>query len=237
MSNANGKDRQPTDRRNEILDAAAKLSADRGYAAVSIRDLAQEIHTTPAALYHHFADKAAICTAALRYVFADKAGAVASMVNRGDAPEVALGRLLVWLAQQFSDDPILARLTQRELLAGDRERIALLKEDVLAAPFRVIVRLMKRLAPDRDAELSASSVLCMVMGYTQLAPVLEELNGLDDARERLMAFAAHAQEPSCTGCSHPDNRRKRCDAAFARPEMEPRPGGGSGPACPRRMQR
>lgn len=194
MSSADVNDRPSSERKIEILDAAAQLFADRGYAAVSIRDLAQEIHTTPAALYHHFADKDAIYAAALRHVFSDKAAAVASVVNRGDAPEVALGRLIVWLTQQFSENPIMSRLAQRELLAGDRERIGLLTEDVMAAPFQEIGRMMQRLAPDRDANLSAASVLSLVMGYTQLAPALEQLTGEGNSRKRLMDFAAHAKD-------------------------------------------
>jgi len=55
-----------SDKKESILKAAAILFAERGFAAVSMRDLAQEIHTTPAALYHHFQDKAAIHYATLQ---------------------------------------------------------------------------------------------------------------------------------------------------------------------------
>jgi AcrR family transcriptional regulator len=193
MSSPDATQRPRPDRKTEILDAAARLFAERGYAAVSIRDLAQEIHTTPAALYHHFADKDALYGATLRHVFSDKAAAMTIVVNRGDAPEVTLGRLIVWLTRQLSENPILARLAQRELLAGDRERIRMLTEDLMAAPFREIERLMQRLAPDRDASLSAASVLALVMGFTTLSPALEQLTGERSTHKRLMDFAAQAK--------------------------------------------
>ena len=183
-----------SDRKVSILEAAAALFAKHGYAAVSIRDLAREIHTTPAALYHHFPDKDAIYAAALRHVFSDRAKALETVVKGDDAPDVTLERLIVWLTQQFSDNPVVARLVQRELLAGDRDRLRLLTEDVMAAPFREIERLMHRLAPTRDASLSAASIIALVMGYVQLAPVLEVLTGECNTEQRLRDFAAHAKD-------------------------------------------
>ncbi|MHC0055694.1 TetR/AcrR family transcriptional regulator [Actibacterium sp. D379-3] len=177
-----------------MLEAAAALFAKHGYAGVSIRDLAREIHTTPAALYHHFPDKDAIYAAALRHVFSDRARALETVVKGDDAPDVTLERLIVWLTQQFSDNPVVARLVQRELLAGDRDRLRLLTEDVMAAPFREIERLMHRLAPTRDASLSAASIIALVMGYVQLAPVLEVLIGERNTQQRLRDFAAHAKD-------------------------------------------
>jgi AcrR family transcriptional regulator len=183
-----------SDRKVSILEAAAALFAKHGYAGVSIRDLAREIHTTPAALYHHFPDKDAIYAAALRHVFSDRAKALETVVKGDDAPDVTLERLIVWLTQQFSDNPVVARLVQRELLAGDRDQLRLLTEDVMAAPFREIERLMHRLAPTRDASLSAASIIALVMGYIQLAPVLEVLTGERNTKQRLRDFAAHAKD-------------------------------------------
>jgi len=46
-----------TDTRQRILDVAAHLFATRGFAGTSIRDIADEIGVTKAALYYHFASK------------------------------------------------------------------------------------------------------------------------------------------------------------------------------------
>jgi AcrR family transcriptional regulator len=43
--------------RGEILTAASKLFADRGYEAVTLREIAQEIGYTHAVIYQHFPDK------------------------------------------------------------------------------------------------------------------------------------------------------------------------------------
>ncbi len=49
--------------RARILDAARELFADRGYAGTSMRDLADELGMTKAALYYHFPGKAQILLA------------------------------------------------------------------------------------------------------------------------------------------------------------------------------
>jgi AcrR family transcriptional regulator len=48
------------DTRARILDAARLLFADQGYAGTSMRDLAEELGMTKAALYYHFPGKAQI---------------------------------------------------------------------------------------------------------------------------------------------------------------------------------
>src|SRR5436305_13595894 len=67
---------EPTSTRDAILDAAERCFADRGFAGVSMREIATEAGLrNQASLYHHFADKRALYEAALA---------------RGVAPIVAL---------------------------------------------------------------------------------------------------------------------------------------------------
>jgi len=44
-------------RLGELLDAAARLFASRGYAATSMRDIAREIQMLPGSVYYHFPSK------------------------------------------------------------------------------------------------------------------------------------------------------------------------------------
>ncbi|HSW05560.1 TetR/AcrR family transcriptional regulator [Aquabacterium sp.] len=54
----------PTDHRRRLLDAMAHAVASKGYAAVTIADLAAEARVSKRSFYEHFADKAA-CLVAL----------------------------------------------------------------------------------------------------------------------------------------------------------------------------
>lgn len=200
----------PPDKRVEILQAAAALFAEYGFAAVSIRDLAHAVNTTPAALYYHFSDKEEIYRATLEFVFLDKAKATSDLAEGKDAPEIMLERLVSWLIGQFSENPIMARLVQRELLTGDKERISFLTREVVATPFREIENLMARLAPGRDASLSAVSVLSLALGYVELAPILEGLTGQRITRQRTKAYADHAIQLVLYGlASQPETKVSR----------------------------
>jgi AcrR family transcriptional regulator len=53
------------ERREQILRAADDLFSERGYAAVSLGDVAAAVGVTKAALYHHFPSKAALYTAVM----------------------------------------------------------------------------------------------------------------------------------------------------------------------------
>lgn len=56
--------------RAEALARAAQLAADGGTGAVSLRALARSLGVSPAALYHHFADKDALLTALAEHALA-----------------------------------------------------------------------------------------------------------------------------------------------------------------------
>ena len=56
-------DARRTDTRARILETAAGLFAERGYAGTSMRDLAEKLGVTPAALYYHFPSKGDILQA------------------------------------------------------------------------------------------------------------------------------------------------------------------------------
>ena len=53
-------DARRTDTRERILEVAGRLFADQGFAGTSIRDIADELGVTKAALYYHFTSKDAI---------------------------------------------------------------------------------------------------------------------------------------------------------------------------------
>jgi len=55
--------------RSQILDAALKLFAHRGYGATSVRDIAEEAGLSKGNVYHHFPDKEAIFRALLDQYF------------------------------------------------------------------------------------------------------------------------------------------------------------------------
>ena len=51
------REREKSETRDKILDAARELFGERGYEGVSMRQVAEKIEYSPTAIYVHFADK------------------------------------------------------------------------------------------------------------------------------------------------------------------------------------
>jgi len=49
--------RRPGGSRDQVLERAARLFAEKGYDAASVRDIAEEVAVRPSSLYHHFSGK------------------------------------------------------------------------------------------------------------------------------------------------------------------------------------
>ncbi len=52
---------------DKILEVSAKIFAEKGYSGTSVREIAEELNITKAALYYHFPSKEAIFSACLTY--------------------------------------------------------------------------------------------------------------------------------------------------------------------------
>jgi AcrR family transcriptional regulator len=72
-------------RRNDIIDAAIRLFARKGFVDASISDVAEEADVVVTAVYYHFAGKEELFSAAVHRVF-ESISAVVSGVRADDAP-------------------------------------------------------------------------------------------------------------------------------------------------------
>lgn len=184
-------EKPPSNKKTTILRQSAELFAQHGFSAVSMRDLAQKIGLTPAALYYHYPDKEALYLAVLRLVFTDKARIVDNLVAGPESAEIRLRRLIQWLATAMGRDKIFADLLHRELLDGDADRLKLLTTEVIGGPFRALEGLIRELAPERDAGLSAIYGISMIIGYTDLAPIIQNLMPQIKPDAHLATFSNH----------------------------------------------
>ena len=104
-------------RRNEILDAALHLIAERGIGNLTIRHLSQAMHITDAGLYYYFQDKLAIIQALVSR-FEGDADAVGEDLHGWAAVEAAL----IHRTELVLATPDLARVVfAEELFQGDPE--------------------------------------------------------------------------------------------------------------------
>lgn len=85
---------QSSERRNQILAIAARLFATHGYAATTVRDIADEAGILSGSLYHHFSSKEAIFQEILRSFMDSLLGQIEAIVAQGNGPRQTLDDLI-----------------------------------------------------------------------------------------------------------------------------------------------
>jgi AcrR family transcriptional regulator len=101
------------DIRQQIMDAAVELFSRRGYAATSVRQIADHVGVTAAMVHYYFGNKHSLLEEALRQSLEPLAAAVAEMREQGRAPPAEIMQLLLGV---FADKPDLPVLMTREVL-------------------------------------------------------------------------------------------------------------------------
>ncbi|GAB3119512.1 TetR/AcrR family transcriptional regulator [Glaciibacter psychrotolerans] len=85
---------QSSDRRNQILAIAARLFASHGYAATTVRDIADEAGILSGSLYHHFSSKEAIFQEILRSFMTGLLEQIEEIAAEGRGPRETLDGLI-----------------------------------------------------------------------------------------------------------------------------------------------
>ncbi|MET7484787.1 ScbR family autoregulator-binding transcription factor [Streptomyces sp. NPDC005538] len=90
--------------RAHILQMAAELFAERGYATVTLQDVAERAEMTKGAVYFHYKNKEALAVAVVQEHYARWPVLLEEVAARGLPPYEALVALLDRVAQAFRDE-------------------------------------------------------------------------------------------------------------------------------------
>jgi len=101
------------DIRQQIMESAVDLFANRGYAATSVREIADRVGVTPAMIHYYFGSKESLLHAALEQLLEPLAEAVAAMQEKQEAPLQLIVSLVLGV---FARRPNLPILMAREVL-------------------------------------------------------------------------------------------------------------------------
>ena len=150
-----------------ICREAARLFAQNGVDAVSMRDVADACGITAAALYYHFASKEELYEEAGRLQFElfmqDLRSARAALPDAAQTPSQVVGIVFDVVLR----DPTLFLLTQRELHGGDRnERQAQAGERFAEAHTYLRETLTRYQQRDADPH-DVFALACIVTGYCE----------------------------------------------------------------------
>ena len=177
--------------RDKILEQAKLLFAEKGFAGVSMRDLAKAVNMSAASLYHHFPDKNTLYLETMRIAFADKEQAFSEVWQADCAAEEKLLLYINCLTEMLLQDRVFSRLVQREILEADQVRMQMLGENVFKVQFGHLMELVQELTPDGDAHLGAVSVLSLLKYHVEMQPLLQFLPGWKAEHKQAEVIANH----------------------------------------------
>ena len=101
------------DIRQSILESAEQLFAEKGFAAVSIKEIADTVNVNPAMIHYYFGNKKKLLQQVLERTLEPLAAAIASMSAADQTPVPEIARLLI---RTFTEHPHLPFLVAREVL-------------------------------------------------------------------------------------------------------------------------
>ncbi len=190
------------DVRAELLAAAGTAFGQRGYAAVSLREVARNAGTTAAMVHYYFGDKHglfdALLEAALGGVLARVRSGLAARTASG-APPGSLDVFFAVAHDALGATPWLPQLVVREVLsegAPFRERFiasyALPMSRLLRESLRAEIA-AGRLRADLDVDLAFASLLALATFPFIAQPVLERTLGVSYDAAFRTRLAAHTQ--------------------------------------------
>lgn len=186
--------------KEDIFEKTAPLFASEGYDATSMRDLAKACGITPAALYHHFADKEQLYLEVLEYTFRRRIGRMGEALKGVEGFENKVRRVVEVLVDAVHDDELFLPMLRRELLVRDEKRLEYLATRVFAEPFREIMRVGRDLKPDNfKPSFLAASALALTIGHFTLEPVRRYLMPSDTPEDLRQTIIDHVTKLALEG--------------------------------------
>jgi TetR/AcrR family transcriptional regulator, fatty acid metabolism regulator protein len=146
------------DKRRQILDAAVRVFATRGYHTSRVGDIAEEAGIAHGLLYHYFSSKEEVLQTVFRESWSELLDAFARIEASDEPPLAQLSAIAKTMLRAWRDRPDLVRVMVREVARSPQ-----LQEQVdeIRAGFLVIQRVIERgqadgsFRPDVDARLAS----------------------------------------------------------------------------------
>jgi len=107
--------RQKSDRRSQLLTAAARLMAERGFLAVRLEDIGAAAGVSGPAIYRHFPNKEALLVELLVGVSTRLLAGAQTVAEQSSDPTVALDGLIDFHLDFALGEPDLIRIQDRDL--------------------------------------------------------------------------------------------------------------------------
>lgn len=172
--------------RRELLEGAAAVFTEKGYAAATSRDLARAAGVSESVLYRHFGSKAGLFAEAVVTPFADVMEAFSGMVARTVAQPLAVETLMRLFLSELIEQLSANRRTLRMFLAAEDQLDDETKQLFYARFHAVIAKLSEIVEPESrrhdrphnplGTDMNTRATLAMVLSLVILDDWLLPLN-------------------------------------------------------------
>ena len=187
----------------KILEAALPLFAAYGYKGVAMRDIANAVGITAAALYNHFPNKEQLHLKALEYAFAEKIGALSASVAETATPKDRLAKFIMFWVDSFGSDVVLRSLLQREMADADLTRMKLLVEHIFKPVYDEITSFIKESANGLNPHMLFVSIIGLVMYHYEMSPMRKFLPGYTPEQDEAEHLTQHIMDLLLKGINLP----------------------------------
>jgi AcrR family transcriptional regulator len=149
---------QSIDRRTQLLEAAVRVFARKGFHTCRVGEIAEEAGVAHGLLYHYFASKDEVLETIFRETWSGLLTAIERVESSGEPAREQLRQVAAILLRSWRHDPDLVRVLVREIGRGQglQSRVGEIGEAFLA-----IERIVRRgqadgeLRPELDARLAS----------------------------------------------------------------------------------
>ncbi len=190
VAKVKAKARRPNFSRDKILVVATKMFAERGFAAISIRDIANTCGISIPSIYHFFGDKESLYQASYEQIFGAAAMQLRGALIPGVTAKERIKQFTVALCDVLKNNHDFRRLLQRELLREERRAIDQLTTHHFRREFVDLNHDISTLSGAETAVDRAFSIYALVFGLIQLGRI-GELAGMN---KLLLSSPAHLAE-------------------------------------------
>ena len=148
----------------QILDTAEELFSEQGYAATSIRHIADQAGVNPALVHYYFGNKKALLQSVMERTLEPLGKAIAALSEKQETSPGAIARLLL---SMVAEHPNIPRLLTREVLLPGGEMQQFFVENMAPRLGGALPGLLKReqaagrMHEDSDPYISATLILAV----------------------------------------------------------------------------
>jgi AcrR family transcriptional regulator len=179
--------RQETARR--ILDAAADIFSQVGFAGARVDEIANRAEVNKATIYYHIGDKKALYAAVFHDVFSDMVARVSQNIREAQTTEEKLKTFIQNFAHMMDQHPHLPSIMLREIASGGRNFPELVVRD-LARIFGILRDILKEgMNKEIFSAVTPFVVHMMVVGtmafYKASGPVRMRHSAIPETLKRL----------------------------------------------------